>query len=188
MLLCLSSIRKKKADDNESKKPALSNFHRLVVFGIWKANWILSSQGSGWNQCRHIGLNYSLATGSASNGIWNCLLKQTSTCSRMPPVPFDEDLSPETRVNDIFKVTHSISISKLKSIIIALQLTLAYQSLDEQQEVLKEHLARPNVYTPCLHIYQTKGLTPKEAIWCPILHATPSEFFIEKFTASSIIK
>jgi len=56
-----------------------------------------------------------------------------------------------------------------------------YQSLDEQQEVLKEHPRQAEYVYPMAHaIYQTKGPHPKEAIRCPILHATP-EF--EKFTA-----
>jgi len=124
--------RKKKADDNESKKPGPSgNFHSLRL-------WYLESELDTFLS-RVRTKSTPAYWPELFSGYWKriqwCLKLSVETDLDMfenASVPFDEDLSPEDEKskNDIFKVTHSVSISKLnRSIYRSFQLTTSVSKL-----------------------------------------------------------
>src|SRR5882724_4370798 len=106
---------KKKADDNKSKKPRPSgNFHGLRLqyleseLDTFLSRVRTKSMPAYWPE---------LFSGYWKRIQW-CLKLSVETDLDMfenASVPLDEDLSPEDEKskNNIFKVTHSVSISKL---------------------------------------------------------------------------
>src|SRR5882724_8259631 len=123
---------KKKADDNKSKKPRPSgNFHGLRLWYLeseldtFLSRVRMKSMPAYWPK---------LFSGYWKHIRW-CLKLSVKTDLDMfenASLLFDEDLSPgdEKSKNDIFKVIHSISISKLnQSIYCSFQLTTSISKL-----------------------------------------------------------
>ena len=106
---------KKKVDDDKSKKPRPSgNFHGLCL------RYLESELDTFLSRVRTKStLAYwpELFSGYWKRIQWHLKLSVETDLDMFEnaSVPFDEDLSPEDEKskNDIFKVTHSVSISKL---------------------------------------------------------------------------
>src|SRR5882724_4864446 len=105
---------KKKVDDDESKKPGpSSNFHSLR---LWYLESKLDTFLSRVRTKSMLAYWPKLFSGYWKHIQWHLKLSVETDLDMFEnaSVPFDKDLSPEHEKpkNDIFKVTHSVSISK----------------------------------------------------------------------------